>query len=101
MNYMVHSVMYFYYFLSSVGHKPRWGLTVTIMQIAQMLMGMFVVAVHYYSLKTVPRCDGATEDLLAAFLMYSAYLILFVQFFIGRYLGGPKKGKVSQKAKKE
>ncbi|KAF4711665.1 hypothetical protein FOZ62_001367, partial [Perkinsus olseni] len=96
MNYMVHSIMYFYYFLSSVGHKPKWGLTVTILQITQMLIGMFVVAVHYYSLRTVPRCDGATEDLLAAFLMYTAYLVLFAQFFVGRYV---KSGK--RKAKKD
>ncbi|KAF4736313.1 hypothetical protein FOZ63_032338, partial [Perkinsus olseni] len=94
MNYMVHSIMYFYYFLSSVGHKPKWGLTVTILQITQMLIGMFVVAVHYYSLRTVPRCDGATEDLLAAFLMYTAYLVLFAQFFVGRYVkGGNRKAK--------
>ncbi|EER03348.1 fatty-acyl elongase, putative [Perkinsus marinus ATCC 50983] len=94
MNYMVHSIMYFYYFLSSVGHKPRWGLTVTILQIAQMLIGMFVVAIHYYALRTVPRCDGATQDLSAAFLMYTAYLILFAQFFVGRYVsGGSKKAK--------
>uniref|UniRef100_A0A7S3UK65 Elongation of fatty acids protein n=1 Tax=Oxyrrhis marina TaxID=2969 RepID=A0A7S3UK65_OXYMA len=100
MNYMVHSVMYFYYFLSSVGHKPKWGLTVTIMQIAQMFAGMFIVAVHYYSISHVQNCDGAYEDLVAAFLMYTAYMLLFVQFFIGRYVAPKKSSKAVSASKK-
>ncbi|EER19589.1 fatty-acyl elongase, putative [Perkinsus marinus ATCC 50983] len=96
MNYMVHSIMYFYYFLSSVGHKPRWGLTVTILQISQMFAGMFVVAVHYYSISHVPNCDGAYEDLVVAFLMYTAYMLLFVQFFVGRYMAPKKVGNTKK-----
>ncbi|KAF4657254.1 hypothetical protein FOZ61_006394 [Perkinsus olseni] len=93
MNYMVHSIMYFYYFLSSVGHKAKWGLTVTILQITQMFAGMFIVAVHYYSISHVTNCDGAYEDLVAAFLMYTAYMLLFVQFFVGRYVAPKKAAK--------
>ena len=85
MNYVVHSIMYFYYFLAAVTKPPRWGKTVTVLQITQMFLGMFVTAYHYYLLKTVPNCDGSYENLLAAFAMYTAYMLLFVQFFVGRY----------------
>lgn len=85
MNYVVHSIMYFYYFLAAVGKPPKWGKIVTILQIAQMLIGMFVTGYHYYLLQTVPNCDGSYENLFAAFVMYTAYMILFVQFFMSRY----------------
>ena len=40
MNYTVHAVMYFYYFLSGVLTKPPdWALLVTVMQLLQMVGG--------------------------------------------------------------
>lgn len=39
MNYFVHAIMYFYYFLTSLGWRPKWDFTVTFLQIAQMLGG--------------------------------------------------------------
>ena len=92
MNYIVHSVMYFYYFLAAVTVPPKWGKFVTVIQIVQMFGGMFVTGYHYYLLKTIPNCDGSYENLLAAFTMYSAYMLLFMQFFIGRYMRKPSVG---------
>jgi hypothetical protein len=86
MNYVVHSVMYFYYFLAAITKPPRWGKMVTVMQIAQMFGGMFITGYHYYLLQAVPNCDGSYENLTAAFVMYTAYMCLFVQFFVERYL---------------
>jgi hypothetical protein len=86
MNYVVHCVMYFYYFLAAITKPPRWGKFVTVLQITQMFVGMFITAYHYYLLKTIPNCDGSHENLLAAFVMYTAYMLLFVQFFVGRYV---------------
>ncbi|XP_075591206.1 putative fatty acid elongase 3 [Dermatophagoides farinae] len=40
-NYLVHSVMYFYYFLTSLKYKPKWGITITIAQIVQMWIVLY------------------------------------------------------------
>ena len=104
MNYVVHSVMYFYYFLAAVTTPPKWGKFVTVIQIVQMFGGMFVTGYHYYLLRTVPNCDGSHNNLMAAFLMYSAYMLLFVQFFVARYMGRksvPAEGTKALRKKKE
>jgi hypothetical protein len=106
MNYVVHSIMYFYYFLAAVTKPPRWGKIVTILQIVQMFLGMFVTAYHYYLLKTIPNCDGSFSNLTAAFVMYTAYMLLFMEFFMSRYLASKSRTKtdsvsVSEKRKEE
>jgi hypothetical protein len=88
MNYIVHSIMYFYYFLAAITKPPKWGKMVTVLQIAQMFVGMFVTAYHYHLLKNVPNCDGSYNNLTAAFVMYTAYMLLFVQFFVEKYSKG-------------
>lgn len=35
MNYTVHAIMYFYYFLTALGYRPRWALAVTVFQLSQ------------------------------------------------------------------
>jgi hypothetical protein len=53
---------------------------------------MIITAVHVMALRVVPNCDGSLQNLWAALLMYTAYMLLFLQFFVGRYLTR-KKGK--------
>ena len=49
MNYGVHALMYFYFFLTSCGYKPRWNGVVTFLQISQMFVGVAVCfGVAYY-----------------------------------------------------
>jgi hypothetical protein len=96
-NYLVHAIMYTYYFIAAVTKPPKWGMFVTVLQIVQMFAGMFVTAYHYYLKSTVPNCDGSYHNLAAAFVMYTAYNALFVQFFVGRYL----KKKTSKKQREE
>lgn len=85
MNYLVHSVMYFYYFLAAIGKPPNWGFTVTVMQITQMLVGIALNVFQYHSYTVYPHCDVAWRNIHAAVLMYAAYMGLFLQFFIKRY----------------
>jgi len=99
MNSIVHSIMYAYYTISAISRPPKWGMLVTVVQILQMFAGMFITAYHYYLLKTVPNCDGSYENLIAASVMYTAYMVLFVQFFISRYFG--ENGKKSQPSKRQ
>ncbi len=85
-NYLVHAIMYTYYFIAAVTKPPNWGMFVTVLQIVQMFAGMFVTGYHYYLKRNVPNCDGSYHNLAAAFVMYTAYMLLFVEFFVGRYL---------------
>jgi len=100
MNYMVHAVMYFYYFLAAVCAKPpRWALMVTIMQLSQMAIGIAITLSHVYILayRTVPHCDGHLPNLTAALGMYASYFILFAQFLSNRYCR-KRNGDVKKKA---
>lgn len=90
MNYSVHSIMYFYYFLAAVCKKPpRWALLVTILQLLQMAVGIGITLSHMYIMvnDSVPGCDGHIPNLTAALGMYASYFILFAQFLCGRYCG--------------
>jgi hypothetical protein len=86
MNYVVHSVMYVYYFLAAVTKPPKWGKFVTIIQLLQMFIGMFITIYHYYLLETLPNCDGSYANLTFALGVYTAYMALFMEYFISRYI---------------
>jgi hypothetical protein len=98
MNSVVHSVMYAYYTIAAVTRPPKWGMFVTIIQILQMFIGMFITAYHYYLIKHVPNCNGSMENLTAACIMYTAYMLLFVEFFVSRYF---RKTSVDRKIDRE
>lgn len=90
MNYSVHAIMYFYYFLAAVCKRPpRWALLVTILQLLQMAIGICITVSHVLILvyDRVPGCDGHIPNLTAALGMYASYFILFAQFLCGRYCG--------------
>jgi len=90
MNYFVHSIMYFYYFLMAVGHRPKWAKFVTYIQILQMVIGLFTVGSHFLFWTRVKNCDGSGKDFFWALVIYGSYLTLFVKFFIGKYMAAPK-----------
>ncbi|KAH8738711.1 7 pass integral membrane proteinwith FLHWFHH motif shared with fatty-acyl elongase [Cryptosporidium ryanae] len=101
-NYFVHSIMYFYYYLSCCGVKPKWGITITILQIIQMIIGTLLTAFGmYYSFKhpfsnVFPveyvqqplriGCHFIRTNGVFACLMYISYFALFFDFFIKRYV---------------
>jgi len=88
MNLLVHSIMYFYYFLSAIGRKPSWDYYVTTLQILQMFVGVFVTGLtafyHFTQPQECPHIDR--DNTVLALLMYFSYLVLFLQFGINRYL---------------
>lgn len=92
MNYAVHSIMYAYYGLMALHLKPKWlnPIIITAAQISQMVVGVASMAAANYLLffKLNPAddtCYMSTENNVAALVMYGSYLVLFVQFFFGRY----------------
>lgn len=95
MNYSVHAVMYGYYFLQSVGKVPSWFRPelITIAQIAQMIVGvMLCVGSVVYSNDGKP-CAISNQSTMAGLIMYGSYMVLFIDFFVKRFLW--KMGKKS------
>lgn len=89
MNYAVHSIMYFYYFLMAVRMKPKWlnPVVITVAQISQMVVGVAVTVLGWYVMlyENIPGCSMTTDNNLAALVMYGSYLFLFLEFFFQRY----------------
>lgn len=86
MNYSVHAVMYFYYYLASIGQRPWWAQWITTFQTLQMVGGMSVTAYHYHKLQTCETCNGSMDNIMLASVMYLSYFLLFVNFFIKRFV---------------
>jgi len=103
MNYAVHAVMYGYYFLMAVGMRPRWfnPIVVTLMQIAQMAVGVSVTVLGYYFYSNPVEgriCNVHRENITAAFVMYGSYFYLFLQFFLTRYVKIKVEAHMAKKA---
>jgi hypothetical protein len=105
MNYTVHAVMYFYYFLQAIKCVPKWFPTIiiTIMQISQMIVGTTIVGYSIYfknygSKNFAPQaCNVEFNNLVVGGVIYASYLYLFVEFFVKRYLFTSKKDKSGAK----
>jgi len=62
-------------------------MVITVMQIAQMVVGVVVMCLTYYfsTQESSDTCNVNQENNLAAFLMYGSYLFLFLEFFLKKY----------------
>jgi len=104
MNYTVHAVMYFYYFLQSIRMIPKWfpSWLITLMQISQMFVGSFIVGVTAYycyyggEIFAPGTCNTNKLSLLAGGIIYGSYLYLFVEFALNRFVFGAAKEKKSK-----
>lgn len=93
MNVTVHSFMYFYYFLSSIGARPRWNILLTAGQILQMVVGSAVAFYAFYLEQAGQGCSNPANVRYGA-LLYLSYLALFAHFFYRAYLAPkPKRAK--------
>lgn len=91
MNYCVHAIMYFYYFLASMGYRglvAPFAPFITAIQILQMVGGIVVTytAAVEHSAGGQDACytDGANWKLGLG--MYVAYFLLFSRLFYEKYL---------------
>ncbi|CAB9521558.1 of very long chain fatty acids protein 6 [Seminavis robusta] len=93
-NYGVHMLMYFYYFLMAIKCKPNWfnPLIITVGQILQMVVGVGV-CIGVYSWAKEDGCHASLNNIKAALLMYASYLYLFCEFFFKRYMIKAKRTK--------
>lgn len=104
MNYTVHAIMYFYYYLAAARTRPpRWGKIVTVLQISQMIAGVLITAFSIlnsfrfdfmyastHQIAANPKlhnaCFVSRSNMLLAAVMYSTYFYLFAAFFVKRYV---------------
>lgn len=90
LNYMVHSIMYTYYAVTSAGFRPpKWiSMGVTTLQTSQMLIGIFIslyVAHLKWNGNPGPICQQSVQNMCICFAIYSAFAFLFIRFFIKAY----------------
>lgn len=88
MNYLVHSIMYTYYAVTSVGYRlPKLvSMTVTFLQTLQMLIGVGISCIVLYLKLNGEMCQQSYDNLALSFGIYASFLVLFSSFFNNAYL---------------
>ncbi|CAC9468957.1 fatty acid elongase [Leishmania donovani] len=97
MNMLVHSIMYFYYFMCACGQRKLvrpFASMVTLLQIAQMFAGMALILYTTRLYVTHPGgCDTSASSLAFGTVMYLSYIILFVKLFRDNYVLKKRDGR--------
>ncbi|KEG05223.1 putative fatty acid elongase [Trypanosoma grayi] len=90
MNYCVHSIMYFYYFVCACGLRkiirPIAPL-ITMLQLLQMVVGTFIVVyTAYHTYLSGHGCEVDRTSIRLGLVMYGSYCVLFTVLFSNLYL---------------
>lgn len=101
LNLAVHVLMYAYYALTSMGIRVPWKKAVTVSQIVQFVIDLFVVffaSYNYWAYNkwgmqqySLGSCSGTEYAALSGMGVLSSYLVLFILFYQKTYL--QKKGQ--------
>ncbi|XP_015795406.1 elongation of very long chain fatty acids protein 6 isoform X2 [Tetranychus urticae] len=101
MNFFVHSLMYSYYALRAMRvriPKPI-AVSITTLQIAQMMIGFYVASYALVMKMSDQPCKITPGESLFSFSIYFSYFILFCNFFIQSYFKKPSPS--SSRTKKD
>ena len=86
-NYLIHTIMYSYYALRSMGVRLPSSIAkfITVLQILQMLVG---ISLNILSLRKSELFDCEVQPGLAYFGLgiYTTYILLFLNYFFQRYV---------------
>ncbi|KAF9270220.1 GNS1/SUR4 membrane protein [Marasmius fiardii PR-910] len=95
LNLTVHVLMYYYYYATAGGAKIWWKKYLTMMQIIQFVIDLFLVYFGTYQhfvftyrkgvLPSVGDCAGAESAALFGCGLLSSYLLLFINFYFQTY----------------
>lgn len=83
----------------ALGVLPKWfnPVWITVAQISQMFVGVYVTASAAYYKYIDGGCVGAKDALLlGGMAMYGSYFYLFVEFAVKRFIIGPKGKRTKQ-----
>jgi len=94
-NFFIHSLMYTYYGLRAVGISvPRpIAMTITILQLSQMIVGVVVNGYAFAAKSKGLDCDVSHHHLNLGLAMYASYFVLFAHFFYRAYFSRTGKHK--------
>ncbi|KAG8243288.1 hypothetical protein J6590_048433 [Homalodisca vitripennis] len=95
MNYCVHSIMYSYYALRSMGYHPwmKIAMLITSCQLTQMIVGCAVnIWAAQYLQEGKQDCHISWFNIKLSLAMYFSYFVLFARFFYKAYVS-PSRGK--------
>ena len=92
MNYSVHTVMYTYYAVRTAGYRVPNVVSkfVTILQLSQMFVALFINLVSYRSYMRGEDCDINMSVFYVGLAIYGSYAFLFAKFFYTRYINTVK-----------
>merc|ERR1719221_1551318 len=94
MNYSVHSVMYGYFALMSTQYRKYitpYAILITLAQLAQMLVGMFVTIKAAMYQDAGIECHVNKTNSVLGLTMYFSYFVLFFKLFIENYVTQTRK----------
>jgi elongation of very long chain fatty acids protein 6 len=99
-NYSIHAIMYTYYTIMTLRiiRIPKViSMTITSLQIIQMVAGVYVT-IKVYQFKSLDNsCDVSFNNIYAAFIMYASYFYLFFKFFFDKYFKNKTRQSVNGK----
>merc|ERR1719161_1503056 len=100
MNYSVHSVMYGYFAVMGTQYRKavsRYAIYITLLQLVQMLVGMFVTIKAVVHQAAGEECHVNKTNSVLGLSMYASYFLLFFNLFVDNYYLKPKGDKVARK----
>lgn len=91
MNYGVHSLMYAYFALTQYSKAARdackrFAMYITLLQIAQMVVGIGVTVRAIAVQAAGGECHVNKTNSILGLLMYASYLVLFLKLFLDNYV---------------
>jgi len=93
MNYSVHSVMYGYFAIMGTRYRKavtRYAIYITLLQLVQMLVGMFVTVKAVLYQAAGDECHVNKTNSVLGLSMYASYFVLFFKLFVDNYYLKPK-----------
>merc|ERR1712176_597711 len=93
MNYSVHSIMYGYFAIMGTRYRKavtRYAIYITLLQLVQMLVGMFVTVKAVLYQAGGDECHVNKTNPVLGLSMYASYFVLFFKLFVDNYYLKPK-----------
>ncbi|KAK6049987.1 GNS1/SUR4 family protein [Cooperia oncophora] len=103
MNFTVHSIMYGYYMLRSMGVRvPAWvAKNITTMQILQFVITHLILFHVGYLVSQGVKVDSTPTVFWCCLAMEFSYVVLFGNFYFQSYIKGGGKKFIQEKTKKQ
>jgi len=93
MNYVEHAFMYGYFALMATKYRKRvapFGFLVTLLQILQMIVGMFVILKAMMYQAAGEECHVNKTNSILGLAMYASYFVLFCKLFKDKHLSNQR-----------